>query len=121
MLCRWLMPVLLVVSIAPARGDGPADNRPDNVRPIPPKGIAISDADRVELRAGIDELSRQIESLRESLRRKPDLLRLLPDVQVYRKAVHDALAYGEFFKPAEVAVARTLINRGLERAAQLRE
>jgi dienelactone hydrolase len=116
---RWLLPVLLLVAIVPARGDGPADNLPDNVRPIPPKGVAVADADRAELQSGVDELGRQIDALGESLRRKPDLLRLLPDVQVYHKAAHDALEYGEFFKPAEVAVAKDLIKRGLERASQL--
>jgi dienelactone hydrolase len=118
---RWLLPALLVVSIVPARGDGPADNRPDNVRPIPPKGIALADADRVGLRAAATKLGEQIDALRESLGGRPDRLRLLPDVQVYHKAVRDALEYGEFFKPAEVAVARDLIKRGLERAVQLRE
>jgi hypothetical protein len=110
-----------LMTFGPARADGPADNLPDNVRPIPPRGIAIADADRSALRAGVDELGRQIDALRESLRRKPDLLRLLPDVQVYHKAVHDALEYGEFYKPAEVAAAKDLIKRGLERAGQLRE
>jgi pimeloyl-ACP methyl ester carboxylesterase len=110
-----------LVSFVPARGDGPADNRPDNVPPIPPKGITLADADQVGLRTAAAELSRQIDALRESLAREPDRLRLLPDVQVYHKAVHDALEYGEFFKPPEVAVAKDLIKRGLERAAQLRD
>ncbi len=73
------------------------------------------------LRAAAAELGQQIDELGGSLRTKPDLLRLLPDVRVYHKAVHDALEYGEFFKPAEVGAAKSLINRGLERAAQLRE
>ena len=99
-----------------ARGQ-PAGQR----APVPPRGIAIPDADRAELQPGVDELGRQIDALRESLRRKPDLLRLLPDVQVYHKAVRDALEYDEFYKPAEVAVAKDLLKRGLERAGQLRE
>jgi hypothetical protein len=112
---------VLLMTFGIARADGPADNRPDRVRPIPPKGIALADADRAALRSGLDELARRIEVLRESLRPRSELLRLLPDVQVYYKAVHDALEYGEFFKPAEVTVAKDLIRRGLERAGQLSE
>jgi hypothetical protein len=121
MIRRCLMLGALLMTFGTARADGPADNLPDNVRPVPPKGIAIADADRTALGAGVEELGRQIEALRESLRRKPDLLRLLPDVQIYHKAVHDALEYGEFYKPAEFVVAKDLIRRGLERAGQLRE
>src|SRR5262249_42307187 len=121
MIRRCLTFGVVFMTVGAARADGPAGNLPDNVRPIPPRGIAIADADRTALRAGVDELGRQIDALRESLRRKPDLLRLLPDVQVYHKAVHDALEYGEFYKPGEVAVARDLLKRGLERAAQLRD
>ena len=99
MIRRCLTFGVLLISLVTARADGPADNLPDKVRPVPPRGIAIADADRTALRAGVDELGRQIDALRESLRRKPDLLRLLPDVQVYHKAVRDALAYDEFYKP----------------------
>ena len=118
---RLLGTCLLLYLTGLAHADGPADNRPENVRPVPPKGISISDVDRSTLQAGADELGRQIDALRESLQRKPALLRYLPDVQVYHKAVHDALEYGEFYKPAEVAVAKDLIRRGLERAGQLRD
>jgi pimeloyl-ACP methyl ester carboxylesterase len=118
---RCLTSWVLLISFGIARADAPADNRPDSVQPIPPKGIELAGADRAALRSGLDELAKQIDALREPLRSKPDLLRLLPDVQVYYNAVHDALEYGQFFKPAEVAVAKGLIRRGLERAGQLRE
>lgn len=121
MTCRHLGACLVLGVAGLAHADGPRDNIPENVRPIPPRGIAISDSDRDALRSGAGELGRQIDALRESLRRKPALLRFLPDVQVYHKAVHDAVEYGEFYKPAEVAVARDLLRRGLERAGQLRD
>ncbi len=117
---RWLPPLLLVILIGTARGDGPADNRPANVRPVPPKGIAIPDADRASLRAGVDELGRQIDGLRGLLQGKPRLLGLLPDVIVYHKAVHNALEYNEIFNTREIAAARDLLRRGHERAGQLR-
>ncbi len=120
MTTRLAAAFLIMVPLA-ARADGPRDNLPDNVRPVPPKGIPVPDADRSELRAGVEDLGRQIESLRTALKGKPNLLKLLPDVQVYHKAVHDALEYDEFFKPGEIRAAKDLLRHGMERARQLRE
>ena len=33
---------LLLLLAAPLFADGPGDNVPDNVRPIPPKGVTVS-------------------------------------------------------------------------------
>ena len=42
-----LRPLLLLLALVPlAPADGPADNIPEKVRPIPPKGIEVSKADR---------------------------------------------------------------------------
>lgn len=113
---------LLCLLAAPfALADGPKDNLPDQVRPIPPPGIKIADADRAELEKGVAALGQEIESLRDALKNKPALLELLPDVQVYHKAVDWALRYDEIFKPQEVAIARDFLKRGSERAQALRE
>jgi len=113
---------LLCLLITPfALADGPKDNIPDQVRPIPPPGIQIADADRAELEKGVAALGKEIEALRGALKNKPALLDLLPDVQVYHKAVDWALRYNEFFRPQEVAIARDLLARGTERAQALRE
>ncbi|HEX4592614.1 MAG TPA: hypothetical protein VH120_22005, partial [Gemmataceae bacterium] len=72
---------------AAAFADGPADNVVEKVRPVPPKGIAVPDDLRTELRAGCDELAKAIDGLRMSLARKPELLALLPDIEVFHKAV----------------------------------
>jgi pimeloyl-ACP methyl ester carboxylesterase len=117
---RLLLPFCLLA--APfVFADGAKDNIPENVRPIPPPGIVLKEAERGELEQGAAALGREIESLRAGLKNKPALLDLLPDVQVYHKAVDWALRYGEFFKPQEVAVARDLLKRGTERAQALRE
>ena len=116
---RWLLPLLPFVLTFVVRADGPADNRVDNVRPVPPPGIKLADADRKALQDGVDELGKQIDALRGSL--KPNLVALLPDVQIYDKAVRWALAHNEFFNVREVAVARRLLAKGLERAGQLRD
>ena len=52
---------------------------------------------------------------------RPDLLELLPDVEIYDSAVRYAVTYDEFFDPREVSVAKGLLEQGLARAQQLRE
>jgi dienelactone hydrolase len=118
---RWFVAVVVFVAVALARADGPGDNLADKVRPVPPPGIAVPDADRAELPAGADALGKQIDELRAALKGKPALLDLLPDVQVYHKAVDWALRYNEFFNAREFPAARALLKQGMERAAQLKE
>ena len=115
---------LLLLSWAAALtllADGPADNLPDQVRRVPPAGIKISDENRGELQNGASELEHEIELVRGALQSKPALLELLPDVQIYQKAVSWALNYDEFFKSNEVQVARGMLKQGLERARLLRD
>src|SRR4051812_5822005 len=112
--------VLLLLVTPTAVADGPADNKEDAVRPIPPKGIAVPDGDRAELQAGVDRLGHEIDGLRQALAKKPALLDLLPDVQVYHDAVRYALTYNEFFNPREIAAAKVLVQQGLDRTEQLR-
>lgn len=116
-----LLAALVSLGTNVLRADGPGDNLPDKVRRVPPPGIKIADADRAELEKGVAALGREIEALRGSLKGKPVLLDLLPDVQVYHKGVEWALKYDEFFKTNEVAVARNLLKTGSERAQALRE
>jgi pimeloyl-ACP methyl ester carboxylesterase len=98
-----------------ALADGPADNIPEKVRPTPPLGIAVPDADRAALQQGLDELGQAIDGLRGNAKAAP----LLPDVQIYQNAVRYALQYGEFFAPNEIGKAKSLLERGKERARQL--
>src|SRR5262249_33195693 len=112
---------LLVFSVAVVLADGPGDNLPDKVRPIPPAGITVPEADRSELQAGIDELGKEIESLRTALKPKAALLELLPDVQVYHNAVRYAVKHNEFFNAKEIPTAKGLLKQGMDRARQLRD
>jgi dienelactone hydrolase len=118
---NWRHSLLLATVLAsgPARGDGPADNLPAKVRPIPPAGIALTETDRAPLQMGVDALGKGIEDLRQALKDKPALLDLLPDVQIYHKAVRYALTYNEFHNRRELAAAQKLLDQGLERARQL--
>jgi pimeloyl-ACP methyl ester carboxylesterase len=103
-----------------ARADGPQDNIAEKVRRIPPPGIKLPQKDRDELEAKVQALGRKIDELREVWKNKPARLDLLPDIQIYYNAVHSTLRYDEFFRPAEVALARRLLDDGLHRANALR-
>src|SRR5690349_8933078 len=84
--------VSLIVTVVLLRADGPADNLPDKVRPIPPRGGEISTEARNELTKGLDEFHEQI----VSLARNTNKARLLPDVQIFFNAVDYAIRYDEF-------------------------
>jgi hypothetical protein len=117
----WLLPFLVLAVGLSLRADGPRDNLPDNVRRIPPAGISVPSEEAAALKAGIDQLGKEIASLRDRLKGKPALLELLPDVQVYHNAVRYAVTYNEIFNAREIPVARTLLKQGLERARALGE
>lgn len=95
-------------------------NNPDSVKSVPPPGIEVPAADRAELEASIAALGKEIDGLREALKKQPPLLALLPDVQIFHNAARYALAYNEFFKPEEIATAKRQLKQGMERAAELR-
>jgi pimeloyl-ACP methyl ester carboxylesterase len=108
---------LVLCTVAPvwlatgAMADGPADNLPDNVRRLPKLGIEVPDADRQELEAGLQQLAARITRLGQPT--------LLPDVEIFHRAVDQALRYQEFFDAKEIPVAKKLLAIGLERAEQL--
>lgn len=103
--------------LAAVCADGPADNLAANVRRIPKLGIDVPAAERQTLTAELDKLNDAIGKLRE--RDEATIKALLPDVEIYAKAVHDALAYQEFFELREIDSARELLGEGLKRAGQL--
>ena len=121
MLHRWLPLLILLASVSLVRADGPADNVADKVRPIPPKGIALAEADRIALQTEVDQLGRDIDALQDALKDKPRLLELLPDVQIFHQAASTALTHDEFFDPKDVAAAKDLLKEGKQRAGDLRE
>ena len=115
--------LLFMAALAsPVFADGPADNIPEKVRPVPPPGAKISDSVRDELTSGADKLRIEIEKLRGELKSRPAALALLPDIEIFHKAVDWAVRYDEIFNPTnEVAAARLLLKTGLERVQQLRD
>jgi hypothetical protein len=125
--------IALSFAVLVAYADGPADNLPGKVRPVPPPGVEIPSDARAELQQGVEALGKAIDELKNALEKKPAQLELLPDVQVFHNAVRFALTYNEFYignvkeedKPKAIAgkvdAARKQLKLGMERAAQLRE
>jgi hypothetical protein len=85
----------------------------ETVRPVPPPGVPVPEADRAELEKGLAELGKETESLRGHAR--------WADVEIYHKAVRYALHHNEFFDAKEIPVAKKFIAQGLERAKALKE
>lgn len=109
-----LVALLAAVASLPATADGPKDNDPASVKPIPPAGNDIPAADRDEIKKSLAELQQLIKDMGTH--------ELLPDVQIHEKAVRWALDYNEIYdgkggKPA--ASVKKVLAAGLERAKQL--
>src|SRR5689334_20065880 len=102
-----MRPLLVYLSIALAS----AQTARQPVKPVPPPGIEVPAADRVQLQQGLERLR----SATAQLAGSP----LLPDVLIYQQAVRYALAYNEFFKADEIAKAKALLKEGEERARML--
>jgi len=109
--------VLLCVFAARCWADGPKDNLPDDVRPVPPVGIEVSDEDRAELQAGLERLDKAIAQL--SQRTDTRTQGLLPDVEIFSRAVRQGLEYRELFSPRDVESAKRLLEEGQQRAGAL--
>ncbi|MCI0704581.1 MAG: hypothetical protein L0241_26290, partial [Planctomycetia bacterium] len=122
---RILTATLFVVAVAAfaampsnaTRADGPKDNIPDNVRPIPPTGNDIPAADMDAIKKGLAELQQLIKDIG-----KHDLL---PDVLIYEKAVRWAIDYKEIYDPKGSKTpgvnVKKVLAAGLERAKALKE
>ncbi|QDU38491.1 hypothetical protein Mal4_28190 [Maioricimonas rarisocia] len=100
-----------------ARSDGPKDNNPDNVRQVPPPGIEVSDEDRGRLQQQLQELKTRLTELRK--RDDPLSKNLMPDVEIFYRAVDQALRYDEFFAPGDIRKAEQVLEEGLSRASAL--
>ena len=118
--CGFLRFALMLASVRIAVVVMMAAEPAASERIVPPAGIRVPDETRKELEAGAHSLAREIDALRGVLNEKPDKLELLPDIQIFYKAVDWAVRYDEFYRSNEVQIARALIAQGMERAAQLR-
>lgn len=112
--------LIWIAASAAALADGPKDNVPAEVRPIPPIGIEVPPAERTALEKGLAELRAAIDAAAQAQAKHPRLADLLPDIEIYHKAVDWALRYREFHKPQEIKAAFELLAEGAQRAAQLK-
>lgn len=113
-----LLTLILCVPLLSAIGQG--DTKPE-YPPIPPKGATIPPADLDELKAGLANLGKQIDELKMTTRGAN--AELLPDVEIYHKAVRYAVEYGEMYMDKgrdDVKAAKFALKTGLERAAELK-
>ncbi len=101
--------------LAEARAAGKAVPR------MPPPGIVLPPEVKTELAEGASSLEKEIVELRAVLQSKPELLELLPDVEIYQNAVQYALEDNIFYKTNEFAGARKLLDEGRQRASSLRQ
>lgn len=89
-------------------------------RIAPPKSdVVVPDDVRAELDAGLKELRKAIHLAEKETEKNAELNNLLPDVEIYFKAVDWALRYDEFYSTNQFRVAADLLKVGLERAGHL--
>ena len=118
MTIKRVLPVLsLLLTTTAVLADGLGDNDPKSVRPVPRVGVEVPDEDRAALEAGLKQLRGQLDKLAAS--KTPAVRELLPDIEIYHRAVADALAYNEFFSPGDIKKGHDLLGIGQARATQL--
>jgi len=96
-----------------------ANLQPNPKKLNPPPGVVVPPEVKAELGAGVATLGKEIDALRTSLAKKPTLLELLPDVQIYYNAVRYAVDDDIFTSANQFNSARALLKQGSERAKQL--
>jgi dienelactone hydrolase len=109
-----LISPLFAIAALPVSADGPKDNDPDNVKPIPPVGIVLPTKDAEEVAKGLGELQGLIKEIGKH--------ELLPDVDIYEKAVRWAVDYKEIFdSKGGIATVKSVLKTGLERAKAMKD
>lgn len=111
--------LLLTLFMATALADGPKDNIPAAVRPIPPtdKAVALPEADKVSLAKELAELRTAIDAAAKAQAKNPRLEEYLADIEIFHKAVDWAGKYNEYFNKGEFKTAHELVAEGQARAA----
>ncbi|MEI6241161.1 MAG: prolyl oligopeptidase family serine peptidase [Planctomycetia bacterium] len=108
------MVAAVLLSAACGVADGPGDNLPESVRPIPPPGIELDEATQRRLLDGAAALVRDVATVEHA--DDADRAEVLVFARAVRMAVEDRFLYVE----KEVEQAERLLDRGRERLATLR-
>ena len=101
-----------------ASAQAPAAGKGSDAKSLPPEGIEVPAADRTELERNLAALDSTIKELAASKDAK--VKSLLPDVQIFSRAVQTAMQDNEFFAAADIAKAKALLKVGQTRADELR-
>jgi hypothetical protein len=114
---KQLTLAILFATSSLVMADGPADNTIENVRPVPPVGVELEP----EVRKGLEERRDALNQKLQQLRQKRDgrVNELLPDVEIFHRAVDQALRFNEFYDKNEAKAAERLLDEGESRAAAL--
>ncbi|WP_166827706.1 prolyl oligopeptidase family serine peptidase [Thalassoroseus pseudoceratinae] len=119
---RLAVVCLLLCCLGPLRGiadaDGPKDNHPDNVRAVPPIGIELDAETTQKLYDQLQPIEDGIERLKKS-HQQPQTIDLLPDVEIFTRAVRGAIEHREFYSKNDVKHAAELLNIAANRLKQL--
>ena len=109
------MPVMLVMLVMSTglRADGPADNLPAAVRPIPPVGIELDDTTRTRLQDAVVALTRDVDAATAA----SDADRA--EVLVFARAVQLAVEDRFLYDPKEIEQAERLLDSARKRLAML--
>ena len=97
--------------------DGLQDNDPKTVRRVPPLGVVVPGDVQDDLESRIAKIDILVEKLRETNDKRIESL--LPDVEIFSRAVRTCLIHQEFFSDKEFDQARQLLDEGLRRAKLL--
>lgn len=122
--CRTALLLSLTVSVVCSGiriglADGPKDNHADSVRRVPRLGVDVPAAAQAELKRGLFILRNTIGKIRDQ--KNPASNALLTDIEIFVRAIDDAITYKEFFSPKDIDKARELLNVATDRAEQLRK
>ena len=91
------------------------------MKQAPDAGVAIPEPDRQALTAATAELEKNIETFRSGHAGDAKAMALLPDVEIFEKAVDWALRYDEFMNVKQVESAKRALTEGASRLLALNE
>jgi hypothetical protein len=91
------------------------------VKQAPDAGVAIPEPDRQALISATAELAKDIETFRSQNLANAKAMELLPDVEIFEKAVDWALRYDEFMNVKQVESAKRALTEGASRLLALKE
>lgn len=111
----FILSIMVAFSLAlPLMADGPNDNKPDNVRPVPPVGIEIP-------QTVVDALSWRCRAVRAQWKsivdRNPAVAHLESEVLVFPRAVELAIEFKQFYREQEPEHASALLDEAGRRLA----